>query len=249
MVRISASEAAPGSASSGPMTRDEEPAEQRPVRRPAAYDWAWCPLCQLRAEVDPSTIIDPETKKTMSRPRRTMHPPGSPVGRSAAPTITPRSRPPPLPRSGCLRLSPGLPEEIKQMLILLAEANRRTRRPTTRRSSAASRRESPGLTSQAEGDFSPTTLRPRHRCAHSARFCGFSQSYPRSTHFPDGPREPTLRVAAPGAVPRGVPGPVEPARRSLQAAQALRSLPSVPHRGDQWRTKSDHERLRTVLLA
>ncbi len=93
------------------------------------YDWAWAALCQLRAGVDPSTIIDPETNNPIAPEA-----PAAPAPEAAPPGPAAPASPPPEPAASTstFRLPAafaGLPEEIKQMLILMAEADHRERTP------------------------------------------------------------------------------------------------------------------------
>ncbi len=93
------------------------------------YQWAWAALGQLRAGVDPSTIIDPETKRPIAPEA-----PAAPA-REAAPAgpAAPASPPPePAASTSTFRLPAafaGLPEEIQQILILMAEADHRNHTP------------------------------------------------------------------------------------------------------------------------
>jgi len=93
------------------------------------YDWAWAALCQLRAGVDPSPIIDPETKRPIAPEAPAAPAPEAAPAGPAAPASPP---PEPAASTSTFRLPAafaGLPEEIKQILILMAEANHREQTP------------------------------------------------------------------------------------------------------------------------
>ena len=85
--------------------------------------WAWQALAEVRAGVDPSTIIDPETKRPIDPEE-----PASPARRKRLrPLLRPPTRLPPEPAASAFG-SPfpeGFPEEMKQIFLLMAEAYHR----------------------------------------------------------------------------------------------------------------------------
>ena len=86
--------------------------------------WGWKILDQVRAGVDPATIIDPETERPINPEEG-----ASPAPLEAAPPApeAPPS-PPPEPAASASQKSPfpeGFPEELKQIFLLMGEAYHR----------------------------------------------------------------------------------------------------------------------------
>jgi hypothetical protein len=82
--------------------------------------WGWQILAQVRAGVDPATIIDPETRRPVD--------PGahaSPAPEAVHPDSPAPTSPPPEPGASAVRLPripEGCPEEVKQDFLLMGEA-------------------------------------------------------------------------------------------------------------------------------
>jgi hypothetical protein len=89
------------------------------------YQWAWAALCLLRAGADPSTIIDPETKKPIVPVAQPASAPAAAQPAAPAPAEAPAEPAPSSFRMPAYLAS--LPEEMRQDAILLAEAHHRER--------------------------------------------------------------------------------------------------------------------------
>jgi hypothetical protein len=122
-------------------TYDQETRNLRSNARHAdrRHDWASRALKQLRTGVNPTTIIDPKTKCRIAPvPPSSATSPTVPAAPAApAPEAVPSGPAEPAssfpePEETTIRLLAwvmGLPEELRQMFILMAEAQRRTTTP------------------------------------------------------------------------------------------------------------------------
>ena len=114
-------------------TRNLRGDETRADRR---VKWAWQTLAEVRAGVDPATILDNETGRPIN-PRDRDSPAPEAARPKPAPPEPPTATAPEAAAAAAaststFRIPPmlqGLPEELKQMLILMAEAHHRKLAP------------------------------------------------------------------------------------------------------------------------
>jgi hypothetical protein len=107
-------------------TRNLRSDERRAQRR---YDWAWSVLGQVRRGVDPSTIIDPETKRPIN-PRASAPPAPEPAPPAPPPPTSPPAEAPSSPTFQMPPIPEGCPEDVKEIFLLLGAAFQGARKRT-----------------------------------------------------------------------------------------------------------------------